>query len=271
LSASTLHNSKWRQGAVVPHDLLEDGVLRAALRPEDKLILISHDCDIVSTSYEAEPFVEFIVARPLAPEARDGRLSNGKNPRRLQLWVTSGSSRLLLELSIHEKHRMKRQLLETGEPITDCTVRPADIRTLAFWVAKRYARPSFPSAFNDRIKKVADKLEKAMERFGHDVTDTFIAFLGSDGELPGTDPYEIDVRVVIEPEAALDGERESQALKLVAELNKLLGQCQGVNAEVQLVSETDFSLNDLRLSRHWDFDFISTAQENDDHPYMVGR
>jgi len=83
---STLLESEWSQGTVVPHDLLPFGTLPTSVPTDAKLIVLSHDCDLVNLSYEAEPFVELFVARPRAAENRDDLLFNGKNPRKLQFF-----------------------------------------------------------------------------------------------------------------------------------------------------------------------------------------
>jgi hypothetical protein len=82
--ASALLESGWRQGTVLPRELVPEGVLPSSIGTDAKLLIISHDCDLVNPSYELEPFLEFLVMRPRTAEARDGRLFNRKNPRRLQ-------------------------------------------------------------------------------------------------------------------------------------------------------------------------------------------
>ena len=243
-NASTLHDSEWRQGTIVPHSLVEH--LPPTVGADDLLILISHDCDIVNPSYEQEPYVEYVLARKVPVESKDGRLFHGKNPRRLQLWLDKTAIGAFTNSAFTIEAPLDRRSLEKGAPDKDCVLSSPVTDLIARWIAKRYCRPSFPSAFNDRVRTVANKIEKAMKRLGEDVTGVFIAFLNSDGELSDTDPYEIDVRVVTPPDAASDEERERIALKLVAELNELFGQCSGIAAEVTLVSEAEFSLEDCR-------------------------
>ena len=103
-SESALLESEWRQGTVLPHKLVPEGILPASATIDTKLVVISHDCDLVHASYEAEPYVEFFVARLKPDTARDGRLFNGKNPRRYQFFADDSGARRLYEVDVHEKH-----------------------------------------------------------------------------------------------------------------------------------------------------------------------
>ena len=113
--------SEWRQGAVLPQELLQGGNLPASVTLDAKLVVLSHDCDIVNDSYIAEPFVEFFVARPRSNDARDGRMFNGKSPRRLQLIAAQKEGNCLYEIDVYERHRVDRRLLEADA--RDATIR----------------------------------------------------------------------------------------------------------------------------------------------------
>jgi hypothetical protein len=69
---------------VLPHKLVPEGTLPSSATTDSKLVVISHDCDLVNASFETEPFFEILIARPKATNERNSLLFNGKNPRRLQ-------------------------------------------------------------------------------------------------------------------------------------------------------------------------------------------
>jgi len=264
---ANLHNSLWRQGAVLPRELLPPGTLPGDLDAEAKLVIVSHDCDIVHASYEGEPYVEFFVAYPV--DKSDGRKRRGKNPRRLQFIAACNGTELIYEINVHDKFRVSRRLLEGNAPDTSCHISKYEITTIGRWAGKRYSRPAFPSEFDRRLNSIGkDKFERAMQKYGDDVSGIFIAFLSSSGELPEIEPYLVSVRVVAPREALADDKREQVLLKLVTQLQSLLAQCAGIQVEdMRLDSEAEFTLEDKRNSTLWDYEFIS--DEESSHAHLV--
>lgn len=269
MEKSTLHETLWRQGSVIPRELVEPGILPEALDKDAKLIIVTHDCDVVNGRYDIEPYIEFFIARPTL--AKDSRTSNGKNPRVLQFPASVDMQPVRFQVSVHEKHRMSRQQLERGGPDLSVEIDPKDIRMLARWTGKRYDRPAFPTAFNDRLAKVRDKIGGLMEKKGRDITGVFVAFLEEKepGELANDEVYRIHVRVVAPRDAFDNGVREQDLLKVAAELTKLLGNCSGIDLieTVELRSEAEFTLEDWRSSKLWDYEYVSDANEYE-HTYL---
>lgn len=267
-AASTLHNSLWRQGAILPRELLSPGVIPSDLDPHAKLILLSHSCDIVQGSYDLEPYVEFFVARPASK--LEGTKTKGKNPRSLQLYVEVNGEEKLYEISVHEKCRDQRSILEHGSPEASCRLSQRDIRIMGRWAGKRYSRPALPTAFNNRISCSAKRFRKALEQYGAEVSGIFIFFLESERELPDNETYRIIVRIVA-PRAILEDDREEQTLlTLVAKLQEAFASCSGIEVEeLKLDSEAEFSLEDWNTGRFWDWEYLSVS-EDDDHTYLAG-
>ena len=139
---SALLKSGWRQGTVVPHDLLPDGTLPESVTASGKLIVLSHDCDLVNESYEAEPYVELLVAVPKELKDRNGVLFNGKNPRKLQFLAQENGEQRLYEIDVHAKYRVERKILEKGENDASIIILERDVATIAKWASRRYRRPS---------------------------------------------------------------------------------------------------------------------------------
>jgi len=251
--------------------LLNLGVIEANLDPNAKLVLISHDCDIVHHSYALEPYVEFFIARPAVKQ--DGSKTKGKNPRHLQFHLSIDGKSELYEISIHEKYRDARNVLERGEPALSSSISQTDIRMISRWAAKRYSRPAFPSSFNDRISAAAKKkIKRTLEQYGGKVSGIFI-FLETDHELQADQTYRVVVRVVA-PKSALDNDEEERVLiKLIAELQTAFAICPGIEVmELKLDSEADFSLEDFNMCRLWDYEFLSVSEEGEegDHTYLLG-
>jgi hypothetical protein len=258
---ASLLESEWRQGAVLPHNLLPVGTLPVSVTSDTKLVVISHDCDLVNSSYEVEPFFEIFVARPKASDARDGRVFKGKNPRRLQFVALQNGESRLYEIDVHEKYRVDRRLLEAGTRDTTIRIGESDVLMIAKWAARRYHRPSLPTAFMDRIAPIRTKLGKKLERDGEDIVNVYAA-LNTLDELPGAEPYRIILRVVITADVCEDDAREQRANGVVSEIQKLLALCKGISLEdARLVTESEITLDEARHMNRWDFDYLSPEEE----------
>lgn len=258
----SLLESEWRQGTVLPHNLLPDGALPLSVASDTKLVIVSHDCDLVNSSYDVEPYLEFFVARPRTGDDKDGGLFNGKNPRRLQFFAEEEGESRLYEINVHEKYRADRKILERGKRDTAIKISESDVRLIANWGARRYNRPSLPTAFVDRVSGQRKKIGKKLEKDGEDITCLYLA-LNSFEELPADKPYQIILRVVVPDDFLEDDTREKRANSVVSELQKLLAQCDGIELEdAKLVAESEITLYDLR--RHfirWDTDYLSPGEE----------
>jgi hypothetical protein len=259
---------EWRQGSVVPRELLPPEDLSHELPAEAKLIAISHDCDIVNPSLDAEPWLEILVARPI--DKLDGSLTQGKNPRKLHLSLDQDGSKQFYELDIHEKFRTKRGCLSGGIPDASLILDRLQIQQIARWVGKRYSRPSFPSAFDVRIPDaIRKKIKKLLARDGADIKGIFLGL--TDDELEPGQHYEVVLRLVIAVEAGEDDQREQLALSVLTALQDLMNQCEGVSvydAEVRTLNE--FSLADFFDTRVWDYEYLSSEQEEKNESLAEG-
>ena len=258
---ASLLESEWRQGSVLPHELLKDATLPASVTTDTKLVVISHDCDLVNTSYSAEPFLEFFVARPKPSDARDGRMFKGKNPRRLQFVAQQSGEKRLYEIDVHEKYRVDRRVLERGKRDATIEISESDVLVIAKWAARRYHRPSLPTAFVDRVAPVKTKLSKKLERYGEDILHVY-AGLDTLDELPADEGYRLILCVVIPVEVGEDDNKEQRANSVVSEMQKLLAQSEGIEVEdARLVTESEITLDEVRHMNRWDFDYLSPEEE----------
>jgi hypothetical protein len=176
---------------------------------------------------EIEPFIEFVVARPLSQYRKDGMAFRCKNPRRLQLWIQQNCGHQLYEVSAHEKYKIGRDSLRGHEP-SDLKLSAPDIAILSEWASRRYKRYSFPTEFNRRIpRKALEKIKRVLTSDGEDV----VIYMGltSSEELPAEVTYDTLVRVVIPRDAMEDDFREQRALKVVAALRANLSACAGLS------------------------------------------
>src|SRR5262249_26727362 len=140
----------WRQGAILGESVASAAREHAPNRLEvvaaDWLVVTSHDCDIVNESLEKEPVVEILRAVPTMV-ADKGQLA-GRNPRTLHLDVDTGDGKGVLVCNVHERWYIPRELLLSERPVHFLNDRQR--RLIAEWLAKRYIRSGFPTAFDAR-------------------------------------------------------------------------------------------------------------------------
>jgi hypothetical protein len=248
----------WRQGSVLP-----DEVAARLATPrfedwgkDDRAILLSQDCDVVHGSYEAEPTVELIRAKVAAVE--DALARHGRNPRRLQLEMSDG---VFINFSIHDRWATPRSELEGCSPESTFAVRGESLQILVEWVAKRYTRPAFPDAFNDRRASATRKIEKELKKSGKLITGLFLAIL-PDGECPDDQSYSVALRVTAAKETLVAKAIEADLVRSTRLIAEALGACDGIEVvDHALVSEAAFTLADLRYFRRWDWDYRSHSGE----------
>ena len=216
---------------------------------DDLLILITHDCSIVSGDFEEEPEAEFLLARVIPEPQRDGNYFGGKNPRRLQFQADSR----LFQIRSRERIAVDRNLLAEHDPDSNREL-PGNVRDLLpAWMAKRYRRAVLPDAFNKRTEDARHKIRKRLEKDGELVTAVFIELERQEDELPEGENYLVIVSVTA-PSERVDDESDGPRLEgLRDRIEKVLSNTNGVRvASCALLRESEFTLEDLHRSIEWD-------------------
>lgn len=255
--ATQVGRNGWRQGSVLAGDSLAalgaEGVHPPS--PECIALILSHDCDVVNPSFDKEPLVELIWLSPR--DKPDGRMTLGKNSRCLHLELETPTARKQwFEASALNRFALSRRLLQTMAPPPDLCLPAAAKRLVSGWIAKRYDRSAFPTEFNRRIRG-AKRLTRTLEAGGGWIEDLYVSVV--DEELPEPQPYEIVLRAVQRVEDFEAPERRAQADHCLQELEGLLNDIAGVSVlDAAVVSEAEFTLDDLRRTKRWDFDWLSS-------------
>ena len=183
-------NRGWRQGAVLGPELAS---LASEHAPEsvdmsgtDLFILTSHDCDIVNSSIEKEPFVEVLRANALSASKKDKRQFGGRSPRTLQFTLDGSKGPLLLSCISHDRWVIPRSLLMNESP--ERCLPYKERRLLAEWLAKRYIRAAFPTAFDQRWRSKLKDWRELLKRYSEWLQGVYLR-LNTLGELPAGSPY----------------------------------------------------------------------------------
>jgi hypothetical protein len=91
---------------------------------------------------------------------------------------------------------------------------------------------------------------------GHLLESIYV--LVSDDELAAGNDYNVIVWVTMRDELYDSPQNRTEAQKLVDELETQLADCSGITVSaVELRSEADVSLSDIRKLKRWDFDDLS--------------
>jgi hypothetical protein len=259
--ASKISVSGWQQGSVLPGALAAPlGAARfAGWSDRSIFVVLTQDCDLVHSSYDVEPNVELIAGAFV--DAADKSLCHGRNPRRLHLDADRGGSPAVVAFLVQERLVVPRSMLEDHTPEPAVRLGREERRLLCEWVAKRYVRAAFPDAFNARAQAAHRTIEKALKRGGEHVTGLFL-MIEPDEERAAGEDYRIILRVTARREALADEAIELVLVRLAKAIASALASCDGIVVEDhQLVSEAQFTLEDLRSFKRWDWDYRSLGGE----------
>ena len=180
----------WRQGAILGAKLarlaLRHAPERVADSPEDVLIVTTHDCDIVSASLDKEPVVEVLRAQTGRGRSVDRQLAGGRNPRILHLAFKAGTTDAALVCSVHDRWSIPRDLLLREAP--QGRLADKERRLVAEWLAKRYIRAAFPTAFDLRWRAKTRAWQRLLRRYSELLQGVYLR-LDTLAELPAEIPY----------------------------------------------------------------------------------
>ena len=158
----------WRQGSILgtelAHQARDSAPERIRERKHDYMVVVSHDCDILNSSLTNEPFIEIIGAQSGPTPVGSDRLQlSGRSPRRLRLErLHVGEHQVQLAFLVHDRWTLPRELLLNEAPAGKLPTKQRKL--LAEWLAKRYIRTAFPSAFDIRWRRKTKSWKKLLKK-----------------------------------------------------------------------------------------------------------
>lgn len=260
----------WRQGCILSRDMVtklqenNEKKLPENISESDLLIVVTHDCNVVNRSFEAEPQVELLLARFLPIQNKNASLFWGRNPRRFQFLVQSE----LYEISVHDRFFIPRYTLLYNTPDTERSLTQDITKQICLWLSKRNYRVAFPDSFNNRIKRVEDAIRSKLKKTGQEITAIYISV--SDEELHPDEVYEIDIRATMQCAAYNNHSLRQETQGIIDFIASKLNTCIGIEvSDNSVVSEAEVSIDDLRFLKRWDYDFLSYSVDTPDEiaPY----
>lgn len=265
----------WRQGSVLTKDAVDElGFGLQDDRDHVRVVVISHDCDLAKDA-DREAFVEVIIGRLI--DRADGNSSWGKSSRTLHYTVDCAGSAESIELVSTSKTQINKNRLARFSPDDRYSISHECLALLRSWLAARYRRPSFPDAFNDRMRGTgaAKELAKVLSKHGMNISFVFFD-LGDkrNVECGDHETYQLAVALAFppgnDPEAAADDADFVAGVVDEAIRTKLRSGCGIVLRDCFAISEDDISVSQAKLLDLWDLDYVSFRAGGADGGQPVG-
>lgn len=264
--ASAIERHGWRQGAVLGTNLAAEARKFApngiVFAESDWLIVTSHDCDVVNGKLEKEPTVEVLRAAVVQQKKPDKTQVWGRNPREMQLAADNGpDGPVVLSVKVHERWAMPREVLawEAPQRVLDDKTR----RLIAEWLAKRYIRAAFPTAFDARWRSKMKDWTGLLEVQSRWVQGIYLR-LSTHAELDDDKPYKVHLIVAVPAASTKDPAWASKKPELESLVEKFWMQfgpgieCVGV----EVIATNALTLADIEKYQRFDADWVSFADDS---------
>ncbi|WP_312180833.1 hypothetical protein [Arthrobacter sp.] len=245
-----IHPLGWTQGALFGGPEFEG---QPGLPKGNLFLTVSHPCDVVSTSFERDPFVEVMSVDQI--EVVDGNFTHGKNPRVLHLERP------------HDAIGIRRDTKTALDRRTLLQFAPSDVlseterRVLALWLAASYARPTFADEFNRRMAPARRAIERIFKAAGASMTGIYVATQLD--EFDAETPYDASIAITMRVGDFENADVFTVASEAADTLGDTLRRLDGINlASIVVTSERDMTLEDLRSYARWDYDSLSLRDDD---------
>jgi hypothetical protein len=266
IDAALIENLGWRQGSVFT--LSASGPIVLANReriavvqytiPDDcRLILVSHDCDVVHSGVH-EPRIEVCPAAQLTG-ALDGNFTGTRNPRRLHIELEIGGALVGFELRAPTRFQLPREILQDSAPDPNARIRPKHHEYFCHWLAKRVRRTALPTEFDRRVgSQTRAQIRDALRPLVDSIDSMLIAVDPDGTELTPDEPYVVQVVALMEAADYADPQRRAPVDEAMHHIQTFLDQCPGLELEA-CVSESmaEMTLEVFRDFDIWDYDELS--------------
>lgn len=243
----------WRQGSVVlGTDLLGQGC------QHDLAVVLSQDCDVLQ-DIEVEPVVELLLGYRVA-QANSGQL-NGRHPRLLDVPVVARTGQGFARFLAQDRIFLPKEKLAPVRPSVDVSLPERSLKCMRDWVVRRYVRAAFPDAFNERLRPVRDRLDRLSKSPESAViTGVYVILAERDQELAPDQTYHASVWLAVMGETISSDGEYALAVEFEARFRDIFAACEGVRLQaLEVRSEDDISLKDLRIAKRFDWDYRSYA------------
>jgi hypothetical protein len=269
--ASAIERHGWRQGAVLGTNLAAEARKLApsgvVFAQSDWLIVTSHDCDVVNGKLEKEPLIEVLRAAVIQQKKPDKQQVWGRNPREMQLAADDGAvGSVVLSVKVHVRWAIPRELLMSEGPRTLLDTKTR--RLIAEWLAKRYIRAAFPTAFDARWRTSMKAWTQLLEQQSQWVQGVYL-LLNTQEELAADKPYRVHFIVAAPASVTRDAAWSKKKAELEDLVQKFWTQfAPGIIFDgIEVIPTSRLTLADIELYQRFDADWVSFADDSPATPY----
>jgi hypothetical protein len=272
-SSKAVGEKGWRQGAVLGPALKlianRCKPNRIAGTEEEWLVVTSHDCDILNDQLDKEPVVEVIRGVPTSDPEPNHQQAGGRNPRVLQVKAKdSANNAIVLRFSVHERWTLAREHLATEAPST--FVPDPQRRIIAEWLAKRYIRSAFPSAFDERWRAKLNKWTNLLKKHSEYIQGVYIR-LNTLIELKEDSKYKVAFIVACPIEARESENWPRTRSEIEKSIEDFWSKFPGIEFDEVSIQGTDaVTLYDIERYQRFDADWVSFADDSPLTPTVIG-
>jgi hypothetical protein len=175
---------------------------------------------------------------------------------------------VVLSFKVHERWSVPREWLASEAP--RCSLDDKARRLIAEWLAKRYIRAAFPTAFDGRWRSKMKDWTSLLEKQSHWVQGVYLR-LSTLAEVDEATPYQVHLIIAAPVSAKKEAtwaKKKSELEGMVEEFWKQFGpaiECVGV--EVWATSE--LTLAEIEKYQRFDADWVSFADDSPTTPYVA--
>lgn len=256
----------WRQGAVLGPNLTMEARGHAPggidVAESDWLIVTSHHCDVVNPKLEKEPTVELLRATVAQKGKPDRQQAWGRNPREIQLEVElSGSQSVVLSMRVHDRWSIPRALLMTEGP--RYVLPDKSPRIIAEWLAKRYIRAAFPTAFDKRWRHKMKDWTSILENEHQWMQGVYLR-VSPNTELDDDRPYKVALIIAPPATATKDPMWPRKRVDLESRVEQFWDQFRPrIDCKVvRVIPTSKLTLAEIDKYQRFDADWVSFADDS---------
>ncbi len=157
--ARQIHQAGWRQGSIfrpptgfsVPLEFDRD---------REMLVVCTQSCTVVSERIEKDPYIEFLIAKPVMKYNERSTEATGKNLRQFHLPISGIPNMQALACDINRRFFVDRRECIKHSPENEISASKESVRNLAGWISRYYSRIALP---NELVSRAKDGLFKIIQ------------------------------------------------------------------------------------------------------------
>jgi hypothetical protein len=200
---------------------------------------------------------EVCPAQPLSANIGLEMFGGGRHPRQLRLQIDFDGRLTLYEMFAPRRFAIERGYLESYVPDNRAIVPDSEVAGFELWLGSRYRRRALPNAFDLRLGKGHTKIRKALVPV-HEHVQQLLYSIQPLSELNDPDRvYELKIVILARSSSWQNLETVSALEEAKSRIEEILDECNGIQAEVELASDSKFTYDKLHTYSQWGFEDLS--------------